>query len=205
MYSSVLLQPTAPSAVQAASASTLRREIIRPLTVRPRVGLCLLTGLTAVLGGSHAGAFLERPGEVAGVLVAHHRRHLRRGAEGVGQQFLCRVDAQLGEAVEEVHLLVLLELRRQVGRADVQDLAHAVQRQIEHIIILEVAADMGHDKGRLAVLTLLGASSASSSVSVCSCWGWAAASSSSFRSVSICRIARRTEASSSSGSTGLSR
>ena len=37
-----------------------------------------------------------------------------------------------------------------------QDLAHTVQRQIEHIIILEVAADMGHDKGRLAVLTLLG-------------------------------------------------
>ena len=37
-----------------------------------------------------------------------------------------------------------------------QDLAHAVQRQIEHIIILEVAADVGHDKGRLAVLTLLG-------------------------------------------------
>ena len=46
--------------------------------------------------------------------------------------------------------------RQQVGRADVQDLAHAVQRQIEHIIILEVAADVGHEKGRLAVLALLG-------------------------------------------------
>ena len=86
-----------------------------------------------------------------------------------------------------------------------QDLAHAVQRQIEHIIILEVAADVSHDKGRLAVLALLGGV-------FCLFFG--------LRLLRLglgggqlfqlplrldLRIARRTEASSSSGSTGLSR